>query len=198
MKGGIPPLWGACNLIGDALTYPAPLPDTLLVELGRYASTWACIEQDIKIDIMAMLNRDDPAAPLESLAGGFKPLKERWVALCRERRPEAFPAPLEVLSRRLGAASKARGYALHGCWRAIGPDEFETSWFEQKREGRTRTALKASLSKLRELNTNLIKLAQDTARFIDSYHPPHTARMATPARTKLTITLTRKAPPEVG
>lgn len=165
------------------MTYPAPLPDALLVELGRYASTWACIEQDIKIDIMAMTNRNDPTLPLETLAMPFKQLRKRWVELCREKRPEAFPVPVEVLSRRLVGASQARGYALHGCWRAIGPDEFEASWFEQKGGTRTRDTIKASLSKLLELNADLVRLAQDTALFIDKYHPPHTARMAAPSRT---------------
>lgn len=108
------------------------LPPDLLTAIGKFATCWAVIEQDVMLTASAIAAQDTGGEPLEHLRLDFKRLREKWFALARAKIGET--KQLTQFNMELANASKARGYMLHGIWQEESTTQFRVYWFEQTKE----------------------------------------------------------------
>ena len=142
------------------------LPNELLIEIGRFATDWAVIEQEIMLHASALAAKDTGGIPAEYLRMDFKRLREKWYALAKANLGEAYGPELMTLNDRLARRSRARGYALHGKWRVLGPQRKRVECWDQKRELKrfqlvtTLAELQDQTDRLRELLGDLVDLSR--------------------------------------
>lgn len=156
-----------------------PLPNELLIEIGRFASTWAAVEQTVALHAIELYNFKHGYKKFEWLRLDFKRLREKWLKICREALDPKFHKELELLNNRLANAATARGYALHGVWEVTKGDVWNTSgangqdylvaWFEQKTEMK-RYTLPTNLDEFASQWTKLDLLRRDLLAFLNKAH----------------------------
>jgi hypothetical protein len=118
---------------------PAPeLPDALLQMIGFFASDWAVIEQNLLLHALELSDHKPNLIPT-----GFNRLRKHWRRLALAALPE-HTETIEHLNRRLCGRSDARNYVIHGYWRKIAPDLFETVWLDHRNNEVTRERLEAT------------------------------------------------------
>lgn len=116
------------------MTKPNKLPRTLLAEIGRIATTWAHIEQELILHASAMAAQDTDGEPVENLRSDFKRLREKWYALAVKNFLEpAVVKKMQAINMTLAARSKIRGYTMHGVWSVTKRGSYRVEWWEQRK-----------------------------------------------------------------
>lgn len=148
---------------------PDQLPDELLVELGRFATDWAVVEQEVMLHASALASQDTDGFPTDHLRMEFKRLREKWYALAKAKLGTEHQSTLMKLNDRLARRSTARGYALHGMWKVAGHQTYLVHWWEQK--GRLeRFTLTTNLTELKRQTALLRELRIDLVAFLSGAH----------------------------
>jgi hypothetical protein len=157
------------TIISITIRDPDQLPDELLVELGRFATDWAVVEQEVMLHASALASQDTDGYPTDYLRMDFKRLREKWYGLAKSKLGDEWQGRLMQLNDRLARRSKARGYALHGIWTVTGPETYLVHWWEQK--GRLdRFTLPTNLDEVRGQTALLRELRLDLVAFVRGVH----------------------------
>jgi hypothetical protein len=91
------------------------VPVSVLTELGRIATIWSAIEQEILLHTSAMASQATDGWPRDNLHSPFQVLRKRWFDLARTN---GFNLKtLNKLSSDLSECSDTRNSFLHGKWR---------------------------------------------------------------------------------
>jgi hypothetical protein len=145
-----------------AKAYPA----SLLVQIGRVASTSAHIEQETVLHASAMAAQRTGGAPQEFLRMNFAKLRNRWFQLCRENFAATYMEKwIDPLNRELADVWTQRGHIIHGRWKVLGRGKFEVHWYEQKHKGLEDYKVPYTLRELRSFADHLDRILREIHRF---------------------------------
>ena len=157
------------TILSITIRDPDQLPDELLVELGRFATDWAVVEQEVMLHASALASQDTDGYPTDYLRMDFKRLREKWYGLAKSKLGDEHHPTLMKLNDRLARRSKARGYALHGIWTVTGDQTYLVHWWEQK--GRLeRFNLPTNLDEMKRQTALLRELRIDLVAFLSGAH----------------------------
>ena len=158
------------------------LPDELLIEIGKFATTWAKIEQSIILDTIELYNMKNNYEKFDGLVVSFKRLRERWRRIFIEAYDVSFHREMKRLDQRIANASKARGYIVHGVWedtrddkssiwKIHGGKEFRSTWWKQDEdEPYYRNTLPTDLGELTQQRIKLEALYEDLLSLLNKRH----------------------------
>lgn len=108
------------------------LPEPLLVELGRAASSWGALEFQVKLATSAMASHATEGWPDDHLEMSFKQLRKKWFALALVH-AGAHEADVKAMNDSLAALSIDRGLLLHGVWSHTQGEVYRlTHWVQHK------------------------------------------------------------------
>jgi hypothetical protein len=136
------------------------LPASLLIEIGRIATTWAYIEQELILWTSALAAQDTGGVPEEHLRTDFKRLREKWYSLARAKLDRNLvDKVLHPINSQLSRDAIWRGYVIHGRWRTFGRGKYKLLIWEQK-EGKGLELLEfdPTLAELRALADRSLSL----------------------------------------
>jgi hypothetical protein len=111
-----------------------PLPDALLIQIGRIATTWALIEHDIRFSVIAMRHKLGHPKKSADPEIAFSRIRKTWYDLATQFYPPEDAKVLDGLNEQLMLAAEARGFAIHGMWHMHGPESFTVYWFRDAAE----------------------------------------------------------------
>jgi hypothetical protein len=140
------------------------LPDALLIAIGKFATCWTKIEQELLLSASALATQETDGEPIEHLRLDFRRLRERWFELASARINDNRLTPINM---ELAAASKVRGYILHGLWHEEAPGQFVVHWYEQKGgKGLQECELRTSTDVVAALAVGLERLHDELRIFV--------------------------------
>lgn len=115
-----------------------PLPEKLLLQIGRIVAAWSAIEQTLTLNLKDLF--DLPHIKKEAVQLSFNALREQWRRVAKRAYEVEFHAELDQMHARLEAAARNRNFALHGVWRVNmsgawnlhGGKDYQVFWWRQE------------------------------------------------------------------
>jgi hypothetical protein len=155
-----------------------PLPDRLLIQLGRIATTTAFIEQEFVLWASAIYSQKTGGHPREELRITFQRLLAKWHSEAAPRfdrkTREKFLTPLRIDLNRMWPVRNA---FIHGRWKRTARYQYEIDWWEQtKKHGLRHYEYLVTLSDVRHHADIFDRLLVRLYRHFDSGWPSTSPR----------------------
>ena len=156
-----------------------PLPESLLIEIGLFATTWAAIEQMVLVETIELYNFRHRYRHFEEFKASFSQLLKLWQGISRQARPPEFHDGIAQLCERMRSAASVRADILHGVWEdkrgniwgLYGGKGFcSFRWVQKKGAPYHRAELQINLHEISDQRIKLQALRRDLHDFVNQAH----------------------------